>query len=282
MLWKIRHRILDLSTPRLMGIVNITPDSFSDGGQFLNPEEAVRRALTLEQEGADILDLGAESTRPGANPVPASGQIRRLLPVLRALRQETALPISVDTTQVEVARLCLEAGADIINDVSGLQESQGDLAGLIRDYGAGLVLMHRRGNALTMQGLTDYADVVREVMEELRWSVEQALCHGVDPKQIVLDPGIGFAKTSGQSLEILRRIEEFEALGYPILLGPSRKSFLGHVTGRDVESLEFATAAVVAYAFLKKVSIVRVHHAAAMRDVKQVIQAMQGECHVRT
>ncbi len=282
MLWKIRHRILDLSTPRIMGIVNITPDSFSDGGQFSNPQEAVRCALALEKEGADILDLGAESTRPGASPIPASGQLQRLLPVLNALRGATELPISIDTTQAEVARVCLDAGADIINDVSGLHESQGDLAGLIRDSGAGLVLMHRRGNALTMAGLADYTDVVREVTEELRWSAEQALSHGVDPKQIVLDPGIGFAKTAEQSLEILRRIEEFEALGYPILLGPSRKSFLGEVTGRDVENREFATAAVVAYAFLKKISIVRVHHVAAMNDVKQVIQAMQGECHVRT
>ena len=274
MSWKIRERELALDRPRLMGILNITADSFSDGGRYLNPDNALRQAETLIREGADILDLGAESTRPGAKPVSMELECERLLSVLKILRREVSTPISIDTTKPETARACLQAGADIINDVSALKDSGPAMAACVCEYGAGLVLMHRRGNPGTMQTLAHYQNVVEEIMAELRTSLDLASAGGISRAQIVVDPGLGFAKTTEQNLEILRQIEEFQALGYPILLGPSRKSFMGPVTGRSVGEREFATAAVVAYGLVKDIKIWRVHNVAAMRDVVQMIHAI--------
>jgi len=276
MIWKIRNTRLDLSRPRLMGILNLTPDSFSDGGKFSAPEEVLQTALTMVQDGADILDLGAESTRPGALPVPAAEEMRRLLPVLKLLRPQISVPISIDTTKLEVAGACLEAGADIINDVSGGHDSGGRIASDCRDYGAGLVLMHRRGNPGTMQSLARYGDMIEEIRRELDESIRLALKNGAAADQIVIDPGIGFAKTAEHSLEVIRRVEEFQTLGYPILLGASRKSFIGHVTGRETGEREFAHVAAAVYALMHGVSILRVHDVRGMRDVLKMFQAIQN------
>lgn len=261
-----------------MGILNITPDSFSDGGKLPGPSQALARAKQMAAEGADILDLGAESTRPGAHPISAEEELRRLLPCLDAILAELDLPISVDTTKPEVAALCLKRGAHIINDVSGLRNSGEAMAQQVRDFEAGLILMHRRGNAQTMQGLAHYGDVVGEVLAELSESLGLAENEGISPEQIVVDPGLGFAKTAEQSLEILRQLQRFYALGRPVMLGPSRKSFIGKWTERETGEREFGTAAVCAFAVLKGVPLLRVHDVAAMRDAIRVAEILKGTC----
>lgn len=265
-----------------MGVLNLTPDSFSDGGLFEQIDKAVERAHRMASEGADILDLGAESTRPGAKPVSAEEEIQRVVPVLRELKKGKLPRISIDTTKPEVARACLDEGADIINDVSGLRDSGSEMARLVRDSGAGLILMHRRGTPETMQSMTDYGDVAAQTLAELRGSFEKALCEGVRPEQLAVDPGLGFAKTAEQSLELLASIEVFHAFARPVVVGPSRKSFIGKVTGRVPSERDFGTAAAAAYAVLKGIQIIRVHAVEPMKDVVRVIQAIQGACHVRS
>ncbi|MDP3920306.1 MAG: dihydropteroate synthase [Candidatus Omnitrophota bacterium] len=283
MIWKIRGKEVPLDKTLLVGVLNLTPDSFSDGGDLLDPARAVARAGELIEAGADILDVGAESTRPGADPVSSDDELLRLLPVLQALCKHYSVPLSVDTTKPEVAYVCLQEGAHIINDVSG-SGSQFDvsMAHMARDFGAGLIMMHRRGTAETMQSLTAYDDVIAEVVTELRDGVDQALSTGLDKSSVVIDPGLGFAKTAEQNLQILRNIERFNILDLPVMIGPSRKSFLGTVTGREVHGREYATAAVVAYAVMKRIPLVRVHQVGAMRDVVKIIQAIEGEKYVRT
>lgn len=265
-----------------MGILNLTPDSFSDGGRFLNPAAALQQAADMIAAGADILDLGAESTRPQADCVAAEDEKARLLAVLTKLRPATDRLISIDTTKPEVARACLEAGADIINDVSGLKDSGLEMATLVRKFQAGLVIMHRRGNPKTMQSLADYTDVTEDVLAELRGSLDIAQKADIDFRQIVLDPGIGFAKTAAQNLELLRSLSRFHELGLPLLLGVSRKAFIGEVTGKKVEDREFGTAGAVAWAVSQGVRIIRVHDVSKMSDVVKVVQAIQGEQYVRT
>ena len=282
MIWKVRGRDVPLVKTLLMGILNVTPDSFSDGGNSLQVGNAVKQAARLLQEGADILDLGAESTRPGAAPVSTEEELSRLVPALRKIRAEFSTLISIDTTKPEVARICLEEGADIVNDVSGLKDSGPEMAHLVADTGAGLVLMHRRGRPETMQSLADYRDVISEVYEELNESAALAMDAGVSRAQIIMDPGLGFAKTAEQSLEILRFLERFHEAGFPILLGPSRKSFIGFATGRGTGEREFGTAAVCALAVLKGVHVLRVHEPAPMRDVVNMMESIQGADHVRS
>lgn len=284
MIWKVRARELTFERTLLMAVVNLTPDSFSDGGRFLNPSQAVDRALALAAEGADILDLGAESTRPDAAEVSVDEELARLLPVLRALRGRTQAAISVDTTKPAVAAAALEEGAEIINDVSGLKDSGPAMAELVRQSGAGIVLMHRRGNPRTMQTLAAYRDVVEEVAAELDESVSLSREAGIAFEQIAVDPGLGFAKTASQSFELLAQLEKFQRWGRPVVLGPSRKSFIGSVTGRPADAREFGTAAAVSAAVLKGAQIIRIHEAAAMRDAVRVAEAVkQGELkHVRS
>ena len=258
-----------------MGVLNITPDSFFDGGSYLNPEAAYQHAVELVEEGADILDLGAESTRPGAVPVTDREELDRLLPVLKRIRKEVSVPISIDTVRPEVAKECLEAGADIINDVSGLKRSGPDMAKVVRKFGAGLVLMHSRGTAETMQELASYDDIVPDVMSELRESIQVATDAGIERERIVVDPGLGFAKTPQQNLEILKKISVFHKLGLPVLVGSSQKSFIGKVTGREAKGRAFGTAACVAACVREGVQILRVHDVKAMRDVILMTEAIQ-------
>ena len=273
MVWKARNVTLTFERPLIMGILNLTPDSFYDGGRFLNPEVALEQAFRLVQDGADILDLGAESTRPGAQPVSDRDELKRLLPVLDALKGQIQIPISVDTTKSSVARQALEHGAQIINDVSGLRQDP-NVASVVKDFGAGIVLMHRRGTPETMQLMTDYGDLVEDISRELLQSVAIAESHGIHQHQIVLDPGIGFSKTTEQNLEILERLGEFKRLGRPILVGPSRKSFVGAITKAAPDKRLFGTVAASVLVFERGASILRVHDVWAVKEAILVADAI--------
>lgn len=255
---------------RLMGIVNVTPDSFSDGGKYFNPKIAVAHGLNLLEDGADIVDIGGESTRPGAAAVSSAEEINRIVPVIRELKRiNPDCIISADTGKAEVAEAAAAAGADIINDVTGLQRSSA-LAAVAAKYGTGLILMHMRGAPDNMQDTENlkYDDIVKEVSIFLLQAAEKALASGVKRENIVLDPGIGFSKTPEQNLELIGRISEIKALGFPVLAGHSRKSFIGAVLGRkSPEEREWGTAGVTAFLAMKQVEIIRVHEVRAMKDV---------------
>lgn len=276
MIWRIRQNTISFERTLLMGILNITPDSFSDGGRYQDPKLAVAHARQMIEAGADLLDLGAESTRPGSQPVTAEEELARLLPVLKQIRKDTEIPLSVDTTKPEVALKCLEAGADIINDVSGLKRSGLAMAKAVSDFGAGLILMHSRGTPDEMQTLTNYENVVQDVIGELQESIRIASEAGISRDQLVVDPGLGFAKTARQNLEILKHLDRFSEIGLPVMLGPSRKSFIGQLTGQESDQREFGTAACVSAAVIKGVQILRVHEVRAMRDVIRVTEAIKG------
>lgn len=273
MQWMIRGRQISLSKPLIMGILNITPDSFSDGGRFLDVDHALTEAKKMAAEGAEILDLGAESTRPGAQPVSQADELARLLPVLKKITASLNILISIDTTKPEVARQCLASGAQIINDVSGLADSGEAMAQLAAQSGAGIVLMHRRGTPETMQQMTDYSRLIPDVCQELQERIVFARKHGVADEQIVTDPGFGFAKNAAQNFELLKHLTEFETLGRPVLAGLSRKSFIGQATGRDPAERDFGTAAALTLAYERGVRIFRVHNVRAARDVLAVCEA---------
>jgi dihydropteroate synthase len=249
----------------------VTPDSFSDGGRYLDPDAAAERGLAMAAEGADVIDVGGESTRPGADPVPAEEERDRVVPVIKWLAAALTIPISVDTSKPEVAAAALEAGACIVNDVTGARDER--MFAVASGAGAGMVLMHMRGDPATMRELTDYDDVVAEVRAYLHERVEAALAAGVDPGRLCIDPGIGFAKTPEQSLLLLREIESFLGFGRPVLVGPSRKSFIGHVLGVDVDARLEGTAAAVAWCATKGVHIVRVHD---VREMVRVVRVIDG------
>ncbi|CAH2031565.1 dihydropteroate synthase [Trichlorobacter ammonificans] len=272
--WQTSRRRIPLERPLIMGILNVTPDSFSDGGRFNDPDRAVEQALQLEAEGADLIDIGAESTRPGAPPVPAAEEIRRLVPVLERLAGQVTVPISVDTWKASVAAAACSAGAEIINDISGLTFDPA-MAATAAACNAGVVLMHTRGTPQTMQQDTHYEDLMGELAEALAAAVRRACSAGIAPERIVLDPGIGFAKSRQGNLEILRRLGELTALGYPLLVGSSRKSFIGAVLGKpDPRDRLFGTAATVALAVAAGAQILRVHDVAAMGDVARMSRAI--------
>jgi dihydropteroate synthase len=261
MRWRCRDRVLDLSERTLvMGIVNITPDSFSDGGRYFDPIAAVDHAQRLIREGAGLLDLGAESTRPGADPVPADEQIRRLKPALEALRDST-VPVSVDTADGTVAEWALAMGARVINDVTGLADPR--TAQAVARAGAGVVLMHMRGRPATMQQDPRYDDVATEVRDWLRARAEDAVRAGVPRESIALDPGIGFGKTARHNFELLARLEALAALGRPVLVGVSRKSFLAGPEGLPVDQRLEGGLAAAAIAVFLGARIVRAHDVAA-------------------
>ncbi|HYD40635.1 MAG TPA: dihydropteroate synthase [Anaeromyxobacter sp.] len=271
---QIGPRLFEGPGPFLMGVVNVTPDSFSDGGRFAEADAAVEHALRLEQEGADLVDVGGESTRPGAPPVAAAEELRRVIPVIERLRARGfAVPISVDTSKPEVARAALDAGADLVNDVQGLASPE--LAELVAARGGPAVLMHMRGTPADMASRAVYGDVVEEVAAELEQALARAERAGVRRERVVLDPGIGFAKTAEQSLALLAGLGRLRRLGCPLLVGPSRKSFIGKLTGAEVADRLPGTLAAVAACVLAGVELVRVHDVAAARQAARVAAAIR-------
>ena len=274
--WLARGReVVGGGRPRVMGVVNVTPDSFSDDGLGDDPAGALARALRLQAEGADLLDVGGESSRPGAEPVGVDEELRRVVPAVEAMAGAVAVPISVDTTKAAVARAALRAGAAIINDITALAGDP-DMADLLAEEEAGVVLMHMRGTPRTMQHEPRYDDVVAEVYEFLARRVEWADARGIDRARIAIDPGIGFGKTFDHNRELLRNLGRFATLGCAVVVGTSRKGFLGKITGRPVS--ERVTASVVSSlaALARGASVVRVHDVRPMVDAIQVWEALHG------
>jgi dihydropteroate synthase len=278
-----RGRRLELvaGDPKLMAVVNVTPDSFSDGGRYLDPGRAVEHALALAAEGADLLDLGAESTRPGggvygegAREVPADEELARLMPVLEPLRGATDLPISVDTRKAAVARAALGAGADLVNDVSALGDPE--MARVVAEARCPVVLMHARGELPTMQRDISFVDVAAEVRDELAARRDAAVAAGIGRERVILDPGLGFGKTAAQNLELLARLDRLAALGSPVLVGASRKSFVGALTGAPPDRRLPGSLAAVARAAAGGAALVRVHDVAATRQFLAVWRATAG------
>jgi dihydropteroate synthase len=262
---------------QVMGILNVTPDSFSDGGLFDSLAGALAQATAMVHQGADVLDIGGESTRPGSQPVSEAEELKRVLPVIRALRAKPLFdktPISVDTMKATVARAAIESGADFVNDVSGGMADPEMLA-VVADLGCPIVLMHMRGTPNTMQQMTEYGDVVAEVRDRLAELVNQAVAAGVSRDVIAIDPGIGFAKTAMQNLPLLRELRSFQTLGCPVLVGVSRKSFLGKILDRpDPKDRLWGTAAACTVAIAGGADILRVHDVAQMADVRSVADAI--------
>lgn len=263
--WAIRGAGLSLEKPVIIGIVNVTPDSFSDGGHLSSADAAIEHGRRLMGDGARLLDVGGESTRPGAAPVPAKQEIARVVPVIAGLVKRNVGPISVDTRKAEVARAALDAGAAVINDVSGLRFDP-DLANVVRDAQAGVILMHMLGTPATMDDLATYRHLAAEVASELGGIAETAEGAGIARDRIVLDPGFGFAKTGAQNLRLLDELATIVALGYPVAVGLSRKRFLGAVTGRPVEDRDRATAVACALAWERGARLFRVHDVALTRE----------------
>jgi dihydropteroate synthase len=262
----------------VMGVLNVTPDSFSDGGKFFDPERAVQQALAMEQAGADLLDIGGESTRPGSTGVSAKEELARVLPVLQTLRERLKIPVSIDTQKSEVAEAALEAGAQMINDISGLK-SDPRIAEVVARRRVPLILMHMRGEPRTMQAGPFARDVMKDVMQRLRKSVAAARRAGVAKSQIIVDPGIGFGKSFAQNYELLQKLPELAKLGYPLLVGTSRKGFLGATLTRDgipapPEERIWGTAATVTASILNGAHIVRVHDVAEMAQVARVADCL--------
>ncbi len=277
MLFKFKNRSLACDGKTyIVGIVNVTPDSFSDGSRFLSSNSAVEHCIELLDSGADIIDIGGESTRPGAEAVSAEEEIRRILPViceLRKLREDAV--ISVDTMKAEVAEEALSAGADIVNDVSSLRNSQ-DMAKVIARHGAGVILMHMRGNPKTMQSDLNYEDLIGEINSFLADSIKKAVKAGINIENTMVDPGIGFGKSHEQNIRIIAGMEEFRKNGRPLLAGPSRKAFIGSILG-GVPAGErvWGTAGAVAYLAMKKTDFIRVHDVKEMSQMLKVINEME-------
>jgi dihydropteroate synthase len=258
---------------RIMGVVNVTPDSFSDGGAFLDRDAAVAHGLRLAFEGADLLDIGGESTRPGADPVPAAEELDRVVPVVEGIRAANdAVRISIDTSKAVVAAAALDAGADYVNDVTALR-GDSEMAALVAERGVDVCLMHMIGTPRTMQSEARYDDVVADVKAFLAGRVEAATAAGIALERIELDPGIGFAKTTDHNLELLDRLRELTELGRPIVLGTSRKSFLGKITGRETAERMPATLATVVMGLERGAEVFRVHDVAPARDALAVAAA---------
>jgi dihydropteroate synthase len=268
--WRTGRRSLPLARATVLGILNITPDSFSDGGRHLAPADAVRAAKIMR--GADIFDVGGESTRPGASPVSEAEEIARIIPVIEQLGS-LGLPISVDTRRASVARAALQAGAEIVNDVSGLLRDPA-MASVVAESHAGVVIMHMRGEPDTMDGEAVYDDVVADVARELAERRDRALDAGIAPEAIVLDPGLGFAKTTEHNLALIHHLDAITALGHPVMVGPSRKRFLGAVTGLDVGSRDEATAAACVAARIFGASLFRVHNVGRAREALDLADAI--------
>jgi dihydropteroate synthase len=273
--WIARGRVVaDGDRPRVMGIVNATPDSFSDGGLAFRPADALARAEALAADGADILDVGGESSRPGAEVVATDEEIRRVVPVIEALSARLSVPVSIDTTKPEVARLALEAGAAIVNDITALSDPA--MLALAAEYEAGVVLMHMQGTPQTMQLDPHYDDVVAEVLAYLADRIAAAERAGIPRERIAIDPGIGFGKRKSHNLALLRHLDRFATLGCAILVGVSRKGFLTKLTGRDARTRPTASVVCNLAAIQRGAGIVRVHDVAEMVEAVQVWEAVGG------
>ena len=274
MFWKVSHRTLDLSKRALlMGVLNVTPDSFSDGGLWGNAEGAIAAGLAMAAEGADLLDVGGESSRPGAAPVSPAEELRRVLPVIEALAAQSSALISVDTSKPEVAREALRHGASVVNDITGLR--QAPMRRVLLDSGAGAIAMHMQGSPATMQAAPAYADVVSEVSAFLRESLRLCVADGIAPEQILFDPGIGFGKTVQHNLLLLRHLESLQAAGRPVALGVSRKSFLGALTGSPaLEDRAWPTVALTSFARSRGAALIRVHEVRANAEALRMTEAI--------
>lgn len=260
---------------KIMGILNVTPDSFSDGGQHFGLESALNQADRMIAEGADIIDIGGESTRPFADPVSTEDELARVIPVIKGIRQKHTIPISIDTTKAEVAEKALAAGADILNDVSALEKDP-DMLELVKSTTVPVIIMHMKGAPDTMQINPEYVDVVEEVLHFFKEKLEYIKDKGIDTKRVTIDPGIGFGKTLDHNLTLLKNLDRLATLGRPVLLGHSRKRFIGDITGAEMEERDIATAAISALATSQNIDIVRVHNVAASRDAIKVARAIQN------
>lgn len=272
--WSIRGGSLSVARPLVMGVINVTPDSFSDGGRFLRVDAAVRRAEQMVEEGAALLDVGGESTRPGAVPVPVEEEVDRVVPVIREIRRRVSVPVSVDTRKAEVADAAIRAGAAIVNDVSALGDPE--MARVVSDADAGVVLMHMRGTPQTMQLEPRYDDVVAEVATELEIALGRALAAGIPAERVVLDPGIGFGKTLDHNLDLLRRLDLIAAIGPPVLLGVSRKAFIGKLLGGAAPDARlWGTVGACVAALGRGARIFRVHDVGPVREALTVADALR-------
>jgi dihydropteroate synthase len=261
----------------IMGILNVTPDSFSDGGRFQTVNAAIEQAIQMVSVGVDMIDIGGESTKPGATPVDEQTELARVLPVIQGIRQHPDtqnIPISIDTTKAAVAEAAIQAGADLVNDVSGGKFDPQMLATVAR-LNVPYIMMHMRGTPTTMQQMTDYVDIVGEILAYFETQIDRAIAAGIDRSQIMIDPGIGFAKTSQQSIELIRQLDKFQSLELPLLVGVSRKSFIGKVLDQpDPDRRLWGTAAACCAAIDRGVDILRVHDVAEMVDVCRVADVM--------
>jgi dihydropteroate synthase len=272
--WHIRDRTLTIGLrPLVMGIVNVTPDSFSDGGEWFDVSAAIAHALKLAEWGADVLDIGGESTRPGAEPVSTEEELRRVVPVVAEIARRTAVPISVDTMKAAVARACLEAGAAIVNDVSGFRDPA--MIDVAKEFRAGVIVMHMRGAPPTMQHDPTYSDVVTEVTRYLQERLRVLGECGIPPEAVCLDPGIGFGKTTAHNLELLANLSSVAALGRPVCLGVSRKGFIGKWCGRELTERDAGSLAVACFAAARgTVHVLRVHDVPGTRDAAILLEAI--------
>ena len=260
----------------VMGIVNVTPDSFSDGGKFFSPEVAISHASKLITQGADIIDIGGESTRPGAEQVSESEELKRVIPVIEKIRTDNpTILISIDTTKASVAKHAVEAGADIINDVSGLSFDN-NMIGIVESFNIPVVIMHMKGNPQNMQLNPEYKDIVNEILDFFKIKIKIAIQSGINRSMIILDPGIGFGKTVEHNFELLSRLNEFNVLELPIMIGPSRKSFIGITLDLPPEDRLEGTAAAVSAGVMNGASIVRVHDVKSMKRVVRIIEKVRN------
>lgn len=258
----------------IMGVLNVTPDSFYDKGRFFDQKKAVKHALDMERDGADIIDVGGESTRPGASDVSVDEELRRVVPVIRAISKRAGAAISVDTRKAKVADAALQAGASIVNDVSALREDPA-MAGVVAKHRAEIILMHMRGSPKDMQADPKYTNVVKDITESLKGSIDLARRSGIKRDKIIIDPGIGFGKTVEHNLEILRRLGQFKKLGYPLCVGTSRKSFIGKILGsKDPEDRLAGSLATAAVAAMNGANIIRAHDVSLTRQVLRMIDSV--------
>ncbi|WP_284140739.1 MULTISPECIES: dihydropteroate synthase [unclassified Virgibacillus] len=265
-----KKKTFDLSKrTHIMGIVNVTPDSFSDGGSYVTVDDAVAQAVRLEKEGADIIDVGGESTRPGHAPVSEEEEIARVVPIIKAIKEKVSIPISIDTYKAETARQAVEAGAEIINDVWGAKKEP-EIAKVAADYDVPIILMHNRNNKA-------YHSLVDDMKQDLKESIEIAKQAGVPEEHIILDPGIGFAKTAQHNLTVMNHLEQFVEMGYPVLLGTSRKTFIGNILNADPKERDLGTGATTCMGIIKGVQMIRVHNVKVNVEMAKVMDAMVRE-----